>query len=75
MIGQSNILSELVVAVPAAAAVVITVMLFLRHLKDERKSRDETQKHFLDSMSQLSAPIQELTMEVRALRKEHEKSA
>ena len=65
---MNDLFEKLVVAVPSAAAVIIVVVLFLRHLRDERKSRDAAQAKFLDTLRTLSEPIAELTTEVRLLR-------
>lgn len=61
-------LSELAVAVPSAAAVIVVVMMFLKHLRQERESRDTAQSKFLATLAKLSEPITELTTEVRLLR-------
>jgi len=63
-------MSELIVAVPAAAAVIFVVTLFLRHLREERASRDAAQTKFLDSMNRLSEPLTQLITEVRLLREQ-----
>jgi len=64
----NDLLTQLIVAVPAAVAVILTVVLFLRHLREERKSRDESQAKLLETIGKLSEPITELTIEVRLLR-------
>ena len=65
---MNDLLTQLIVAVPAAVAVILTVVLFLRHLREERKSRDESQAKLLETIGKLSEPITELTIEVRLLR-------
>ncbi len=47
MMAQTEILTQLVVAVPAAVAVVVTVIVFLKHIRKESQSRDDSQKAFL----------------------------
>lgn len=64
---MDKILTELAVAVPSAAAVIVVVVLFLKHLRAERESRDAAQLKFLDSIEHLAGPIRELTTEVRLL--------
>lgn len=61
-------LPQLIISAPAAASVIIAVVLFLRHLKDERKSRDNMQIKWLDTMNKLAGAVSELTVEVRLLR-------
>ena len=72
---MEEFLKDMSVAAPAAAATIFCVVLFLRHLREERKSRDETQSKFLVTMEKLSAPITELTIEVRLLREQHSRAS
>lgn len=65
---MSDLLERLAVAIPAAMAVIVVVVLFLKHLRGERVSRDAAQTRFLDTMARLAEPITELTTEVRMLR-------
>lgn len=65
-----DLIEKLAVAAPAAAAVIVVVWLFLKHLREERRSRDTTQAKFLGAMEKLSVPITELVIEVRLLREE-----
>lgn len=65
-----DLLEKIAVAAPAAAAVIVVVWLFLKHLREERVSRDTTQAKFLGTMDKLSAPIAELVVEVRLLRED-----
>lgn len=69
-----EVLVDLAVTAPAAAATILVVVLFLKHLREERKSRDAAQEKFLDTMRKLSEPITELTLEVRSLREAHDRS-
>lgn len=71
---MSELLGRLLVEGIAAAAVIICVMLFLKYLREERKSRDKAQERFLAAIEKLSVPITELTLEVRMLRDQHDKS-
>lgn len=64
------LLDKLAVAVPAAVAVIVVVMLFLKHLREERRSRDKVQSQFLTTIEKLSEPITELVVEVRLLREQ-----
>lgn len=63
-----DLIEKLAVAAPAAGAVIVVVWLFLKHLREERRSRDAAQAKFLGTMEKLSAPITELVIEVRLLR-------
>lgn len=65
---MTDFLLKLAVAVPAAVAVIVVVMMFLKHLREERVSRDTAQAKFLATLAKLSEPITELTIEVRMLR-------
>lgn len=65
-----DLMEKIAVAAPAAAAVIVVVWLFLKHLREERVSRDTTQAKFLSTMDKLSAPIAELVIEVRLLRED-----
>lgn len=69
---MNELLLDLAVAAPAAAAVIAVVMLFLKHLREERMSRDSAQAKFLGTLAKLSEPISELTTEVRMLRDRHD---
>ncbi len=71
---MNELLKELIVAGPSAAAVIIVVLLFLRHLKDAQKSRDAMQSRWMTVMGKLSGAISELTTEVHLLRDRHEQS-
>jgi hypothetical protein len=64
----TDLLLNLAISVPSAVAVIITVVVFLRHMTEDRRSRDAAQQRFLNAMEKLSVPIQELTIEVRLLR-------
>jgi hypothetical protein len=64
----TDLLLNLAISVPSAVAVIITVLVFLRHMTEDRRSRDAAQQRFLNAMEKLSVPIQELTIEVRLLR-------
>jgi len=65
---MTDLLLNLAISVPSAVAVIITVLVFLRHMTEDRRSRDAAQQRFLNVMEKLSVPIQELTIEVRLLR-------
>jgi hypothetical protein len=65
---MTDLLLNLAISVPSAVAVIITVLVFLRHMTEDRRSRDAAQQRFLNTMEKLSVPIQELTIEVRLLR-------
>lgn len=65
---MTDLLLNLAISVPSAVAVIITVVVFLRHMTEDRRSRDAAQQRFLNAMEKLSVPIQELTIEVRLLR-------
>lgn len=65
---MSELMTALIGAAPAAVAVIVVVALFLKHLRQERTSRDATQTKFLNTLARLSEPITELTTEVRLLR-------
>lgn len=65
---MTDLLLNLAISVPSAVAVIITVLVFLRHMTEDRRSRDAAQQRFLNAMEKLSVPIQELTIEVRLLR-------
>lgn len=54
---STAILTQLFVSIPAAVAVIVVVMLFLSHLKDERVSRDK----WITVMNKMTAAITELT--------------
>ncbi len=66
-----GLLVQLIVAIPAAVAVIVCVVLFLKHMREERVSRDTAQTRFLEVLERLSEPIAELTIEVRMLREQH----
>lgn len=65
---MSDLISNLVVSVPAAIAVIVVVMLFLKHLREERESRDTTQVRFIKSLQDLARPIGEMSKELSLLR-------
>lgn len=65
---MSEWLTQLIVSAPTAAAVIVVVMLFLKHQREERISRDTAQAKFLSAIESLAEPITELTIEVRLLR-------
>ena len=67
-----QILTQLVVAVPAAVSVIVVVVVFLKHQREERKSRDTMQTKWLNAIEKLAVPISELTIEVRLLRDRHD---
>ena len=67
-----DFIEKIAVAAPAAAAVIVVVWLFLKHLREERVSRDTAQTKFLSTLEKLSAPISELVVEVRLLREDHQ---
>ena len=70
---MSELLARLFVEAIAAAAVIFCVVLFLKFLREERKSRDLMQEKFLATLARLSEPITELTLEVRSLRESHDR--
>lgn len=67
---MEELVEKLAVSVPAAVAVILVVVLFLKHLREERKSRDKAQSQFLTTLEKLSEPITELVVEVRLLREQ-----
>lgn len=67
-------MNDILVSGAAVAAVITVVTLFLKHLREERTSRDAAQLKFLETLAKLSVPITELTLEVRMLREGHDKS-
>jgi len=56
---------DLVGSVPAAAAVIVVVAMFLRFLREERKARDDLVRHTNEVLDGMRDTIRELSLEIR----------
>ena len=61
----AEVLAQLVVAVPAAVAVIVVVSMFLRFLREERTVRAEDQRAVLAVLERLRDGMEELAREIR----------
>jgi len=62
---DATVIPDLIGSVPAAAAVIVVVGMFLRFLREERKARDDLVRHTNAVLDGMRDTIRELSLEIR----------